>query len=151
MGQSALRPRAYLRHPTDIPIRVDALPIQARSAHRMKDVGLGGLSCRANSELDVGTLVEISIDVVSPPFHAEGRVAWCETRNGIHELGIQFTRQEDAFAARMVEQICYIEQYRNDVLLKEGRVIDSNTAAHEWIQQHAAGFPSLSHFRSSTS
>lgn len=147
MGSAAPKPRAYLRHPTDVPIRIDALPIHERATQRMKDVGLGGLSCRATCELDVGTLVEVSIDIVKPPFHAEGRVAWCKHHNGFHELGIQFMRLEDAFAARMVEQVCHIEHYRNEVLAREGRVIDSNTAACEWIQMHAADFPELADYQ----
>ncbi len=43
--------------------------------------------------------------------------------------------------ARMVEQICHIEQYKNEILKAEGRQLDSKQAALEWIQKFASEFP----------
>lgn len=79
-----------------------------------------------------------------PPFEARGEVVWCRRVDACYELGIQFSSEADAFAARMVEQLCYIERYRNEVLAREGRVIDSQTAASEWISKFAASFPHIS-------
>jgi len=135
--------RAFLRHPADIPIHIQAQPIQLDTEQRLKDVGVGGLACRSECSLDVGTLVEVVIELVTPPFHAEGRVAWSHPLNGHHEVGIQFMELEDAFAARMVEQICHIEHYRNEIMRREGRVLDGKTAAKEWIDKYAADFPPL--------
>lgn len=42
----------------------------------------------------------------------------------------------------MVEQVCYIENYRQEVLRKEGRQLDGEAAAREWIDRFAASFPS---------
>ncbi|MFT3733821.1 MAG: PilZ domain-containing protein [Rhodocyclaceae bacterium] len=147
MGSSRALPRAYLRHPADIPIEIRAQPILEAAPRRLKDVGMGGLACRSDKALEVGTPVEVSIELVEPPFTAEGRVAWCKRCGAHHEVGIQFTNADDAFAARMVEQVCHIEQYRQDALRCEGRVIDGRTAALEWIDQHAANFPSVSEFK----
>ena len=47
------------------------------------------------------------------------------------------------FAARMVEQVCQIEHYRQQVQRAEGRVLDAETAAREWIKRYAASFPAL--------
>ena len=41
----------------------------------------------------------------------------------------------------MVEQICHIEQYRREVLKKEGRRLSSEEAASEWIVKYASDFP----------
>ena len=41
----------------------------------------------------------------------------------------------------MVEQLCHIEHYRNEVNRKEGRDISSEEAATEWIAQFADKFP----------
>lgn len=148
MGASAPAARAFLRHPSDVPIHINAQPIQERVDQRLMDVSLGGLACRSEHAMDVGTEVEISIELVSPPFLAEGRVAWCRRCKGHHELGIQFVQREDAFAARMVEQICHIEHYRNEVLRLEGRVLDAHAAAEEWIGKYAADFPGLRNYLS---
>ena len=50
---------------------------------------------------------------------------------------------ETAFAVRMIEQVCHIEQYRQQVSKKEGRELSRDGAALEWITQHAALFPEL--------
>ena len=42
---------------------------------------------------------------------------------------------------RMVEQICHIEHYRNELLQTEGREISSEVAAKEWIEKYAHTFP----------
>ncbi|WP_313952899.1 hypothetical protein [Accumulibacter sp.] len=48
-----------------------------------------------------------------------------------------------AFATRMVEQVQHIERYRQEVLRVEGRVLDGDSAAWEWISRYAALFPSI--------
>ncbi len=50
---------------------------------------------------------------------------------------------DGAFATRMVEQIQHIEHYRQEVLLVEGRTLDGDSAALEWISRYAALFPSI--------
>jgi hypothetical protein len=40
----------------------------------------------------------------------------------------------------MVQQVCQIEHYKNIVYEREGRILDGNEAAAEWIQKHAADF-----------
>lgn len=141
--------RCFLRHPADIPIEITADGVRQHASRRMKDVGLGGLSCRSERALEIGATVMVGIDVVRPPFRAEGTVVWCR-RQGLHyEVGIRFMRADDAFAARMVEQICHIEHYRNEVLRIEGRVLDGETAAVEWITRYAGQFPGLDNYQNS--
>jgi len=52
----------------------------------------------------------------------------------------------DPFAARMLAQITLIERYRADVLRREGRRLDSDSAALEWISRYAEHFPSPDQF-----
>ena len=69
------------------------------------------------------------------------KVAWCrETEHG-YELGVEFLDQDDAFRARMVEQICHIETYREQVQQTEHRDLSPEQAAHEWISKFAEEFP----------
>ncbi len=49
----------------------------------------------------------------------------------------------DPFAARMVAQVKLIERYRDDVLRSEGRWLDGDSAALEWITRYAAQFPPI--------
>jgi hypothetical protein len=42
---------------------------------------------------------------------------------------------------RMVEQVCHIEECRQQVLVRERRVLIAEQAAHEWVHPFAADFP----------
>ena len=76
-----------------------------------------------------------------PPFETTARVAWCRLRDGEYELGLSFIDPDDAFRARMVEQICHMEHYRRQVHETEGRSLTTEEAAREWIERNAARFP----------
>jgi hypothetical protein len=134
--------RQFIRHPSDIPIEIGARGRLAHATRSLSDIGLGGLAFCCDSALECGIVVEIRIPFVLPPFEMNGRVAWCRAHGSIFELGVAFLEQDDAFRARMVEQVCYIENYRAGIFLAEGRVLNSEEAAIEWIRKFAANFPS---------
>ena len=71
-----------------------------------------------------------------------GKVVWCSEKNGGYEVGIGFmTSEQKMFLLRMVEQLCHIEHYRNEIARIEGRDLSSEEAAKEWIKKHADSFP----------
>lgn len=144
MNHTMHQDRAYLRHPSEMPIRIHC---EGHHVHHhlrsLRNVSLGGLACRSEEPLEVGSEVCIEIPVGQLPFRARGAVVWCRHEHSCYELGIQFVDHEDAFAARMVEQLCYIERYRKQVRDEEGRELDSATAALEWITKYAASFPHI--------
>jgi hypothetical protein len=55
---------------------------------------------------------------------------------------------EGAFSTRMVEQVQHIEHYRQEVLRVEGRLLDDDSAALEWIERFAAAFPPIEAYTS---
>ena len=139
--------RAYIRHPVDVPIELspssDIEETKRAAETATKNVSLGGLSVCSKKRLEAGSSVNVRIPLVSPPFQALARVVWCvEGREG-YEAGVEFTSKEDAFAARMVEQICHIEHYRLWVEEVEDRSLSSEEAAVEWISKYAEDFPAL--------
>lgn len=133
--------RAFLRHPSEMPIHIHSRGASSSGLRHLNNVSVGGLSCRSREPIEIGTEVSVEIPIGSLPFQARGEVVWCHPQQASFELGIQFIDKEDAFAARMVEQLCYIERYRRQVREREGREIDSATAALEWISKYAEGFP----------
>lgn len=140
--------RAYIRHPSDVPIEFIEIkaadPAAANtSSSLIQDVSQGGLCFGSQQKLEVGSRVSIRIPLVSPPFEAEARVVWCLSRSNGYENGIEFTNSDDAYSARMVEQICHIEHYRLWVKEVEGRDIPVDVAANEWIGKYAKDFPSI--------
>jgi hypothetical protein len=135
--------RAFLRHPSEMPIRIHREGLQHFSNHRMRNVSLGGLACRSEEPMEVGSEVCVEIPVGQLPFRARASIVWCRREHTCYELGIQFIDHEAAFAARMVEQLCYIERYRRQVRKEEGRELDTSAAALEWITKFAQSFPRI--------
>ncbi|HEX7638400.1 MAG TPA: PilZ domain-containing protein [Burkholderiaceae bacterium] len=136
--------RQFIRHPVDVPveIRIDRDSAGAAQAHT-QDISLGGLAVHSSEPVAPGSMIEVRIPYVEPAFQARATVAWCRPRRDGpgHEVGVSFLDAQDVFLARMVTQICYIEDYRKSIAREEGRELSSEEAAGEWIAKYAATFP----------
>lgn len=136
--------QSFIQHPTEVPVKLvisdDKFPLTC-----INNSTSTGVYIHTPISYSQNSCVEVEINVQSPAFFAKGYVCSCEPlAGGIgFQIGVRFDCPETAFAVRMIEQICYIEQYRQQVNLTEGRVLSSDTAALEWISQHAANFPEL--------
>jgi PilZ domain len=136
--------RQFVRHPVDIPVEIGAEGVLSPSFVQTNDISLGGLAVRSSFALSPGDPVVIRIPSVRPPFEARARVAWCLELDDLgYELGVTFLDVDDAFRARMVEQVFHIEDYRKSVYRLEGRELSLEEAANEWIGLHAAQFPEI--------
>ncbi|MFP5507066.1 MAG: PilZ domain-containing protein [Gammaproteobacteria bacterium] len=135
--------RSYIRHPADIPIECRPSPAAAAETRRLRDVSCGGLSFIARAALEPGAVITVRIDCVDPVFEAQCRVSWCRRLQDAYLVGAEFLHAQDEYRARMVEQICHIEHYRNEVLAREGRALTGEQAAREWIGKYAQDFPGL--------
>ncbi len=130
-----------MRHPADVPIVVSRADRQSFAKRQASNVSHGGLAFGADAELVPGTTVVLEIPVVRPPFVTRAQVVWCSPGTDGYDMGVEFLDADDAFRARMVEQVCHIETYRNEVYRREGRALSAEEAAMEWIERHAAEFP----------
>lgn len=135
--------RQYIRHPVDVPVEIRIDQDGTCAASQTQDISLGGLAVHSAVEVAPGSLIEVRIPYVQPAFEARALVAWCRPcRDGRgHELGVSFLDAQDVFLARMVTQICYIEDYRKSIAREEGRELSSEEAAGEWIAKFASKFP----------
>ena len=133
--------RNFIRHPADIPIKIIKNGSEDCYRQPLHDISIGGLRCWFNEPLAIGAEIIIIIDLVEPVLEIPGRVIWCRAVDDSYELGIEYRGEEDVYRLRMVEQICHIEHYRNEIQLKEGRNISSEQAAREWIVKFAGDFP----------
>lgn len=133
--------RRYIRHTACIPIEVKAKGEMTHDIHNTVNLGIGGLAFRCPRDFAQGEVVEIRIAFVQPPFDVEARVAWCKPHGDGFELGVEFLNRDDEYMARMVEQVCHIENYQKTVSRTEGRQLSLENAAREWISKYAAEFP----------
>ena len=141
-------PRRFIRHPASIPIQLDyssksEQPEQHSGTTR--DVSAGGLSCFSDKLLSPGDFVEVGISIEEKPFKTIGHVIWCRRDNNGYLIGIGFSDMATAYAVRMVEQVCHIEEYRQKVKCEQGRELNAEEAAIEWINRHAAEFHQNGH------
>ena len=142
--------RAFIRHPVDVPIELSE-PVSGRSPVadidplqlRARNISSGGVSLLTDKYMSPNSIIQLSIRLVKPPFETYAQVVWCEALESRFELGLQFMRHQDEFAARMVEQVCHIEHYRMWVQEVEGRDLDCEHAAEEWIGKFAQDFPNI--------
>jgi len=133
--------RQFIRHPADIPIEVCIDDPRIHTKRHIHNVSLGGLSFQSDRAIDHGVIVEVKIPFVRPMFETKARVVWCSEHEDGYELGVEFLSLEDAFRGRMVEQVCYIENYKKVVFQTEGRLLTAEEAAEEWIGKYASRFP----------
>lgn len=133
--------RRYIRHPAAIPIEVKIRGQSTQDVLETVNLGVGGLAFRCDRDFTQGEVVQIRIRFVQPPFDAEARVIWCKPLDSGFELGVEFLNRDDAFMARMVEQVCHIDNYRKSASRNQGRQLSQEEAAREWISKYAAKFP----------
>lgn len=132
--------RAYIRHPSDIPLhwRVSS---DAPAQVRMKDISEGGLAFHADEAIAVGASIEIGIPIEEPAVTICGDVVWCQCGGGGgYEVGVRFCDGDERFRMRMVEQVCHIEHFRRETRARTGRDLSAEDAAIEWIGLYARDF-----------
>ena len=106
----------------------------------LENVSLGGLACQGSLLVAVNTLVDIRMHLLMPEYVSQGRVAWCKKSDDIIELGIEHCGDKDKARLHMIEQISNIEHYRNEIRVAEGRELDGEQAAREWVEVYGADF-----------
>jgi hypothetical protein len=103
-------------------------------------VSKGGLACEIGKNIAAGSQVEIDINTVSPHYDGCAEVVWCKPLDNHYMVGMQFIDNEDTYKSRMVQQGCQIEHYKNMIFEREGRLLDTDEAAAEWIKKFASEF-----------
>ncbi len=107
------------------------------------NVSLGGLAFVSAKPIKVLERVRICIPVLDRDNYLVGNVVWCEKSGSGYEIGVEFESSRDVYRLRMIEQICHIEHYRNEVARIEGRKLTAQEAAQEWIAKYAGDFPAI--------
>jgi len=120
----------------EVPIACQVTGAPAPAARAVRDVSEGGLSFHTTGPLTPGSRVRITIDLVRPPFTAAAVVVWCRPEGDGWVVGVGFETEDAGYRARMVEQLCHIEQYRRRM-----RELSPQEAALEWIRRYASRFP----------
>lgn len=134
--------RRFIRHPTDFPILVFSMDSSNGDQASLCDIGQGGLACHLPRELGPGATVTLGIPSLVQDYRVSGKVIRCSRCSNGYRVGIQFNDETESFKSKMVEQVCQIEHYRQE-LRRDGRDLDSETAAREWIERFGSQFAEI--------
>jgi PilZ domain-containing protein len=136
--------REFIRHPSSIPVQLKKQDGEISfGTNTLNNVSFGGVSCLCSEPMEKGSTVKMTIACVDPTFEIRGKAVWCKPVHDMYEVGVEFLISKDKmFLLRMIEQICHIEHYRNE-LKHRGREISSEEAAKEWISKYADSFPQM--------
>lgn len=110
---------------------------------RLNNISLGGVACNSLRGFRRGTSIELRIPLLGDQARYPGVVAWCRRQENDYLVGIAFLDEDTLFRARMVEQVCQIQHYRQQLEQESGQAIAIEQCAQDWIAKHAAGFPYL--------
>ncbi len=145
--QSKATLRKFIRHPADVPIRITldwvADDDSPHPCDSLDNVGLGGLAFKSPRALLIGQTVRISFPLLDPQQSLSGKVVWNRQSGDAYEIGLQFDDPDELYQCRMIEQICHIQHYRDEVERLEGRKLSREQAASEWIARFASDFPAI--------
>lgn len=133
--------RRFIRHPASMPIQFELDSDGESHREQLKDVSEGGMCFSASDALEPGSKISLMIRVRDRDLQVQGLVKWCHPSAKDYVVGVSFDDSATFFAVRMVEQICYIEDYRKRIAKEEGRDLTGEQAAVEWIERFAADFP----------
>ncbi len=138
--------RQFIRHASEVPIEycVTTEPPHC-NLDVVNNVSQGGLSFHSENYIEPDQWLHLYIPIHENYFETDAKVCWCEKTHDSdktqYNIGVRFCNKDEAFSARMVEQVCYIEEYKKKVREKEGRQLSSDQAAAEWIEKYAETFP----------
>ncbi|WP_437882043.1 PilZ domain-containing protein [Pseudomonas sp. LRF_L74] len=132
--------RHFLRHPSTMPIELSERKHAFLPRMRLHNISLGGIACHSSKGFRKGTAVQMRVPLLGQDASYPGVVAWCRKQTDEYLVGIAFVDEDALFRARMVEQICLIEQFRQEREQSSGTAVETETIAKEWIDLHAAGF-----------
>lgn len=143
--------RQFIRHPSNIPLEYCVTNEPSCNTDVVCNISEGGLSFHSTEYIPPNKWLHLYIPLHENYFETDAQVRWCEqavsySSNDKHyNVGVSFCSDDLAFSARMVEQVCHIEQYKQHIKEKEGRELNSDQAAAEWIEKYADVFPSFEH------
>lgn len=129
--------------PVQVTLGQGADHAQSHPCEQLDNVSLGGLAFESPRAIRVGEEVSIRFPLLDDQQCLNGQVVWNREIDQGFEIGLQFDDPQALFACRMIEQICHIHHYRDQVEQQEGRKLTREQAASEWINRYAGDFPTF--------
>ena len=95
--------------------------------------------------VDAGSRIIINMPFESKVFNIRAKVVRCvkKTEKKLYDIAVTFSRPQEAFKVKMIEQIYLIAEYRDLLTLQLGKEVSLEEASHRWIKRFSARFSRL--------
>ena len=137
--------RCFIRHPVTMTIHCRKEGHVEASAHEMRDISFGGMYFVSSDPYTPGDIVAMDFPVLAVRGRISGEIIWSSLLSMNPGLqfanGMKFLNKQVLFLARMIEQMCCIQKYREAQAREYARSLSGDEAAREWIRICAARFP----------
>ena len=139
--------RQYIRHPICLPLSYIVVKSTLDQNARSKtiNVSLGGLLFPGRRSVEAGATIIIKMPFENKVFNIRAKVVRClknmETK--LYDIAVSFSRPQEAFKVKMIEQIYLIAEYRDLLSLQAGKEVSLEEASHKWIKRYSARFRRL--------
>jgi hypothetical protein len=132
--------RIYKRSKSDLPIDVSLDNEANAEKDFLNDISLGGLSFKSKVPIQKNKIIEITMPLTYPIFQVIGRVLWSRKEGDYYLVGVKFVIPVNELTIEAVEEVCDIDEYKNEVYRKDGRILSSEDAAVEWLNAYIKEF-----------
>jgi hypothetical protein len=142
--------RHFIRHPLCFPLSfkvIDKKPQkdQDDTPSQTINVSLGGLLFPSKHPVDLESRIAIKMPFENKIFNIKGKVVRCvqNSETKFYDIAVNFVRTQEAFKAKMIEQIYLIAGYRDMLNLQSGKEVSLEEASRKWIKKYSARFKRL--------
>jgi hypothetical protein len=146
--------RHFIRHPVCWPLSYTVIkPAKAiKETKETKEkksqtinVSLGGLLFPGKKAVEPEEKVLIKMPFENKIFNVKAKVVRCVKNldTNCYDIAVSFSRPQEAFKVKMIEQIYLISEYRDLLILQSGKEISLEEASRKWIKRYSERFRRL--------
>jgi len=142
--------RHFIRHPLCLPLSYKVIeknksPAEKDVLSETVNVSLGGLLFPSKHPVDPDSRIMIKMPFENKVFNVRAQVVRCmhNSETKLYDIAVNFLRTQEAFKAKMIEQIYLIAGYRDMLSLQTGKEVSLEEASRKWIKRYSARFKRL--------
>jgi len=142
--------RRFIRHPLCLPLSFKVVnskkkEIEEDERSKTLNVSLGGLLFTSKRMVEPGAGIVIKMPFETKVFNIRAKVVRCvkSTESKLFDVAVSFSRPQEAFKVKMIEQIYLIAEYRDLLRLQSGKEVTMEEASRKWIKRYSARFSRL--------
>jgi hypothetical protein len=110
--------RKYIRYPAEVSIEYKISGEKIERSDYTKNISFGGLCFHAKSYIKPGTVLTLKFPTINLNSEIVGEIVWCSGKKEEMEIGVKFRNENDAFRARIIEEICHLKNYQRQFFEK---------------------------------